>query len=96
MLHGGGSGLLGQLTQHLSGATGTLATQLSGLKETASQLLASGQEALAGVHQTGAAAVGELSCICNTIFSANFGIIRANALVIKHKIAQSKTYRNVS
>lgn len=58
MLHGSGSGLLGQLTQHLAGATGTLATHLSGLKETAAQLLASGQEALHGVHETGAAAVG--------------------------------------
>lgn len=72
MLHGSGSGLLTQLTQHLSGATGSLATQLSGLKETASQLLASGQEALAGVHETGAAAVGELSCNCNTILLAIF------------------------
>lgn len=72
LLHGSGSGLLGQLTQHLSGATGSLATQLSGLKETASQLLASGQEALAGVHQTGTAAVGELSCKCNTILLAIF------------------------
>lgn len=60
LLHGSGSGLLTQLTQHLSGATGGLATQLSGLKETAAQLLATGQETLQGAHEAGATAVGKL------------------------------------
>lgn len=73
ILHGSGGGLLTQLTQHLTGATGSLATQLSGLKETAAQLLASGQEALHGAHETGTAAIGALILICNTI-SAIFGI----------------------
>nr|XP_022287837.1 uncharacterized protein LOC111100360 [Crassostrea virginica] len=60
LLHGSGSGLLTQLTQHLSGATGNLATQLSGLKETAAQLLATGQETLQGAHEAGATAVDQL------------------------------------
>ncbi|XP_062597678.1 uncharacterized protein LOC134259098 [Saccostrea cucullata] len=60
LLHGGGSGLLTQLTQHLSGATGGVGAQLSSLKETAAQLLATGQETLQGVHETGTGTLDQL------------------------------------